>query len=95
MPPRKPNSRSVTFRMPSELYERVEALAYADLQAAFGLDASVDDLNISEFLRDLVAQIVQHGEDNAPGGREALIQRLREAQASALQTRLHALNAGS
>lgn len=91
MPQRKPSSRSVTFRMPEGLYRQVELVAFAQLQAELGLDASVEDANVSELLRSLVAQVIEQIVAGTPGGQDALEGAWKQAEARDLEARLSQL----
>lgn len=84
----KEASRSVTFKLPAELYSRLEYVAFADLEADAGQDARIGDVNISEFLRSMIREFVEESEREHEGGAEALQSNYRRAEARELRNRL-------
>lgn len=90
---RREPTRSVTFRVSEELYERLEAVAYAEARDEIGVTATTDDVNMSEYLRYLVEEFVQVAENNKDygGDRQFLREQLRTAKKAALLNQLKAV----
>ncbi|QYG91803.1 hypothetical protein HC251_04665 [Iamia sp. SCSIO 61187] len=85
---RREATRSVTFRVPVELYARLEHLAFAELEALEGLDARVADVNVSDYLRTVMREYVEEGESEHPGGADALRSNYKRAEARDLRAQL-------
>lgn len=88
MSKRKSPSRSVTFRLPADLYDRLEYVAFAELEADEGERARVRDVNVSEFLRAVISEFVQETERCADGGADALRGNYKRAEARDLREQL-------
>lgn len=79
---------TVSFRVDRATREVISAVAYADLVSKQGMSARPGDVNLSEFVRNVIDDVVQEYASEVKGGLGALVEEMHAAHIRNLEEEL-------